>query len=90
MFSFELCLSVFLYFYTVYLLLRDSQDAKKKTYLLMSHIRHLLLSEFQIPIYKIYKTSLEFFKVWPHYLEYPAISNFLLGLMKVRDSGILL
>ena len=32
MFFFELCLSVFLYFYTVYLLLRDSQDTKKKTY----------------------------------------------------------
>ena len=30
-FSFKLCLSVFLYFYTVYLLLWDSQDAKKKT-----------------------------------------------------------
>ena len=30
-FFFKLCLSVFLYFYTVYLLLWDSQDAKKKT-----------------------------------------------------------
>ena len=35
---------------------------------------------------------LEFFKMWPRYLElryleYPAISNFLLDSMKVRDSG---
>ena len=75
MFFFELCSSVFLYFYTVYLLIRDSQYAKKKNYCKnLKFIKHHYL-EF-------------LFKVSTRYLENPDISNFLLGPMELEIAGL--